>query len=339
MSRASRDRAVFTYIPEREFFFLIYWLPRPVLGTMKYKDYYQLLGVPRGASAEDIKKAYRRLARKYHPDVSKEPGAEEKFKDVNEAHDILGDPTKRAAYDQLGNYRPGQDFRPPPGWGGRAEGGADFAGMDFSDLFSQFFGGGHGGGSRRSQGFHPGHAPRGQDVEARLSVSLEDAFHGVEKQIDLPGAGDGRNIKLRVPAGTLPGKRLRLAGKGHVSRFGGHPGDLYLNIEIAPHPLYRLEGADICLDTPIAPWEAALGTSILVPTPGGNVRIRIPPGARGGQKLRLPGRGMPAPEGHGDFFAILQVVMPDQPNEAARALFRQLEKECAFDPRPAFPKA
>jgi curved DNA-binding protein len=305
---------------------------------MKYKDYYRILGVPHSASAEDIKKAYRRLARKYHPDVSKEVGAEEKFKDVNEAHEILGDAEKRAAYDQLGDYRPGQDFRPPPGWGGRGVGGSDYAGMDFSDLFSQFFSGDQGAGRRRAEGFRPGPSvPRGQDVEARLSLSLEEAFTGVEKQLDLPGVGGARNVRLRIPAGTLSGKRLRLAGKGQPSKFGERPGDLYLNIEIAPHARYRLEGADICLDTPIAPWEAALGTSFLVPTLSGNVRIKIPAGARGGQKLRLPGRGMPVSGSPGDFYVILQLVMPEKPSEAAKALFRQLEEECDFDPRPTFP--
>lgn len=303
---------------------------------MKYKDYYQILGVPRDANAEDIKKAYRRLARKYHPDVSKEALAEEKFKDVNEAHDILSDQEKRAAYDQLGYYQPGQDFRPPPGWGGHAGGDS---GGDFTDLFSQLFGGARAGGHRKSHGFRGGHAPRGQDVEARMVLTLEEAFHGVEKQISLDGSGGERSVKLRVPAGALPGKRLRLAGKGQASQFGGLAGDLYLNIEITPHSLYRLEGADIYLDTPITPWEAVLGTSLQVPTLTGDVRLKIAPGARSGQKLRLSGRGMPEVRDKGDFYVVLQIVVPPELTEEERALYEKLAALSRFEPRPGFSKA
>lgn len=299
---------------------------------MKYKDYYQILGVPRDASTEEIKKAYRRLARKYHPDVSQEAGAEEKFKEVNEANDVLSDKDKRAAYDQLGFYRPGQDFRPPPGWGerfGGGQGGAEFAGADFSDLFSQLFGGGG------SHGFRGRSAPKGHDVEASVSLTLEEAFHGVEKQIHVAGAG---TVRFRVPAGALPGKRLRLAGKGQTSPYGGHSGDLYLQIQIAPHNRYRLEGKDIFLDTPIAPWEAALGASLQVPTLTGNIRIKVPPGTRSGKKLRLPGKGMPARDGAGDFYVQIQMVLPTHLSEEAKALLQQLESVCEFDPRPDFPK-
>lgn len=307
---------------------------------MKYKDFYKILGMPRDAKAEDIKKAYRRLARKYHPDVSKEAGAEDKFKDVNEAHDILSDPEKRAAYDQLGYHRPGQDFRPPPGWGGRTGGGVggDFAGMDFSDLFSQLFGGAHSGGARRPQGFRGGNAPPGQDIEARLVLTLEEAFHGMEKQVNLSGPGSERTVKLRVPAGALPNKRLRLAGKGQLSQFGGPAGDLYLNIEIAAHSLYRLEGADIYLDAAILPWEAVLGTTLQVPTLKGNVRLKIAPGARSGQKLRLSGRGMPGAAESGDFYVMLQIVVPPETTEEERALYEKLAALSTFDPRPGFPK-
>lgn len=312
---------------------------------MKYKDYYQILGVPRGASAEEIKKAYRRLARKYHPDVSKEAGAEERFKEVNEANDVLSDPDKRAAYDQLGFYRPGQDFRPPPDWGARfggGGGGAEFGGgMDFSDLFSQLFGGGmgsmggHGGGA---QGFRGRGAPKGRDVEARITLTLEEAYHGVEKQVSLGSGGEGGTVRFRVPPGALPGKRLRLAGKGQASPYGGPRGDLFLDIQVAPHARYRLEGRDILLDTPIAPWEAALGCSLVVPTLNGNVRIRVQAGARSGQKLRLPGRGMPAKEGAGDFYVQLQMVLPSALSDEARELLKQLESSCNFDPRPDFPR-
>jgi len=304
---------------------------------MKYKDYYQTLGVARDAGKEEIKKAYRRLARKYHPDVSKEAGAEEKFKEVNEAHDVLSDPEKRAAYDQLGSaYRPGQDFRPPPGWGGGA--GGDFSGTDFSDLFSQIFAGRRQAGGGRRPGFRGAGAMPGQDVEASLTLSLEEAFHGVEKHLSLSSPHGNQDVKLRVPAGALPGKRLRVPGKGQRSPYGGPAGDLLLSIEIAPHPRYRLDGQDIYLDTPITPWEAALGTAITVPTMNGNVRLKVPAGARGGQKLRLSGRGMPAASGAGNFYVQLQVVLPPTVSDAERALYEQLAQLSDFDPRPDFPR-
>lgn len=306
---------------------------------MKYKDYYKILGVARDAKAEDIKKAYRRLARKYHPDVSKETGAEEKFKDVNEANDVLSDPEKRGAYDQLGYYQPGQDFRPPPNWGGRSGGGGagagDFSGMDFSDFFSQMFGAGQGG---QAGGAHrrPRPAPRGQDVEATLALTLEEAFHGCEKQIDLPSIGQS-SVKMRVAAGALPGQRLRLSGKGQPSSMGGAAGNLLLTLQIAPHALYRLEGKDIYLDTPIAVWEAALGTTLTVPTLSGNLRLKVPAAARSGQKLRLSGRGMPSSEGNGDFFVQLQIVLPPTLSDEERELYERLQSLSQFNPRPAFP--
>jgi curved DNA-binding protein len=307
---------------------------------MKYKDYYQILGVSRDAKTEDIKKAYRLLARKYHPDVSKETGAEDKFKDANEAHDILSDPGKRAAYDQLGNFRPGQDFRPPPGWGGRSarSAGGDFAGMDFSDLFSQLFGGSHPSATRHSHGARGGNPQQGKDVEVKLVLSLEEAFHGAEKQINLSGPSGERTIKLRVPAGVLPGKRLRLAGKGHSSQFGGPAGDLYLNIEISPHHQFRLEGPDIYLDMPIAPWEAALGATVIVPTLTGSVRVKVGAGSRSGQKLRLAQRGMPTPTGAGDFFVQLMIVVPPILEEDERQLYEKLSALSNFDLRPDFPR-
>lgn len=293
---------------------------------MKYKDYYQILGVARDASKEEIKKAYRRLARKFHPDVSSEASAEEKFKEVNEANEILSDAEKRAAYDQLGSYRPGQDFRPPPGWGG--------AGTDFSDLFSQLFGG-HKQAGRRHGGAG---MPPGQNVEASLTLTLEEAFQGVEKHLSLSAEQGTRDVKLRVPPGALPGKRLRVPGKGQRSPYGGAAGDLYLVIQIAPHPRYRLEGRDIFLDTPISPWEAALGTSITVPTLNGNVRVKVPAGSRSGHKLRLSGRGMPSADGAGNFYVQLQVVLPTSLSDAERALYEQLAGLSDFNPRPDFPK-
>ena len=306
---------------------------------MKYKDYYKILGVARDAKAEDIKKAYRRLARKYHPDVSKEAGAEEKFKDVNEANDVLGDPEKRSAYDQLGYYQPGQDFRPPPNWGGRsggASGAGDFSGMDFSDFFSQMFGGGMGG---QAGGAHrrPRTAARGHDVEATLTLTLDEAFNGCEKQVSVQGSAQS-SVKLRVPAGSLAGQRLRLSGKGQPSQMGGAAGNLLLTLQIAPHSLYRLEGKDIYLDTPIAPWEAALGATLTVPTLSGNLRLKVPVGARSGQKLRLSGRGMPSSEGNGDFFVQLQIVLPPTLSDEERELYERLQSLSQFNPRPSFPQ-
>jgi curved DNA-binding protein len=302
---------------------------------MKYKDYYKTLGVARDAKAEDIKKAYRRLARKYHPDVSKETGAEEKFKEVNEANDVLSDDEKRAAYDQLGYYQPGQDFRPPPDWAGRAGGFSGSA--DFSDFFAQMFGAGAGAemggrGHRRSRT-----PPRGQDVEATLTLTLEEAFHGCEKQITLSAASGQRSVKMRVPAGSLPGKRLRLAGKGQASPMGGAAGDLLLTLQISPHALYRLEGKDIYLDTPISPAEAALGCALTVPTLAGNLRLKVPAGARSGQKLRLTGRGMPASDGAGDFYVLLQIVLPPTLSDEERTLYERLQTVSSFNPRPTFP--
>jgi curved DNA-binding protein len=305
---------------------------------MKYKDYYKTLGIARDAKPEEIKKAYRRLARKYHPDVSKETGAEEKFKEVNEANDVLSDPEKRSAYDQLGYYQPGQDFRPPPGWGGPGggfSGRGDAAGMDFSDFFSQMFGAersaGMGGTGRRR-------APqRGQNIEATLSLTLDEAFHGCEKQINLAASGEQRSVKMRVPAGSMPGNRLRLAGKGHPSPTGGTAGDLLLTLQISPHALYRLEAKDIYLDMPITPWEAALGCTLTVPTLAGNLRLKVPVGARSGQKLRLTGRGMPAADGTGDFFVQLMIVLPPTLSDEEKALYERLQSLSSFNPRPTFP--
>lgn len=307
---------------------------------MKYKDYYKILGVERGAQADEIKKAYRKLARKYHPDVSKEPEAEERFKEVNEANDVLSDPEKRAAYDQLGSYQSGQEFRPPPGWGerfGGGFGGADMGGMDFSDMFAQMFGGMHGArGFGGAQGFRG--ATKGRDVEASLNIGLEEAFRGCERSLNLSEPRQAaRTVNVRIPAGALPGMRLRVPGKGGHGAHG-QAGDLYLNIEVAPHELYRLDGKDIVLETPIMPWEAALGTTITVPTLSGSVRLKVPAGARSGQKLRLAGKGMPSAKGAGNFYVLLQIVLPSEASEEEKKLYEQLRALSSFDPRPQFPK-
>lgn len=304
---------------------------------MKYKDYYQVLGVPRGAGADEVKKAYRRLARKYHPDVSKEKDAEERFKEVNEAYEVLGDEKKRAAYDQLGAYRSGQEFRPPPGWGaGFGQGAqADFGGMDLGDLFAQMFGMGAGrpGGAR---GFTGG--LRGRDIEATVRLTLEEAFNGVERSLHLAAPGQApRTVKVRIPAGVLPGRRLRVRGKGGPSMHG-ESGDLLLDIEVEPHPMFQLDGQDILLDLPVTPWEVATGVTVPVPTLAGAVRVRVPAGAKSGQKLRLPGRGMPGTEAKGDFYVVIRIVMPAELSAEELALYERLAGLSRFDPRPNFPR-
>lgn len=313
---------------------------------MKYKDYYQILGVGRDASQDDIKKAYRRLARKYHPDVSKEKGAEEKFKELGEAYEVLKDPEKRAAYDQLGSYRPGQDFRPPPDWEQQFAHGqqfGEFGGADLGDLFAELFGMGAGRRGRRAGG---GFASAGQDYETSLTISLEEALHGGERSLQVEVAeptAEGylvrvpRTVKIRIPKGATDGQKLRVPGKGGKGAHGGPSGDLYITISVQPHRLFRLSGHDIFLDVPLAPWEAALGASVEVPTLGGKVRLKVAPGAKGGQKLRIAGKGLPKPgSGHGDFFAVLQVVVPSQLDERERTLLEEWARVSSFNPRGHF---
>jgi curved DNA-binding protein len=306
------------------------------------------MGVPRTASQDEIKRAYRKLARKYHPDVSKEKDAEEKFKELQEANEVLKDPEKRAAYDQLGpDWRPGQDFRPPPDWGkgfehSRGPGGAGAG--DFSDFFSELFGerSPFGGGSSA------GHGPRGgrgfsapgQDHVARVEVDLEDAYRGGTRTIELRSpemTADGhvmvkpRTLRVSIPAGVTEGQQIRLAGQGSPGIGGGPHGDLFLEVTIRPHPLFKLEGRDVTLTLPVAPWEAALGETVAVPTLGGSVDMKLPAAARAGQKLRLRGRGLPG-NPPGDQFVLLKIVLPpDSPG--ARQLFEQMKRELPFDPR------
>ena len=315
---------------------------------MKYQDYYQILGVSRAASAEDIKKAYRRLARKYHPDVSKEAGAEERFKEVAEAYEVLRDPEKRAAYDQLGNnWRAGQEFRPPPGWQGGSKGpggspfGTGFGGREFSDFFESLFsnlGGGVGPGFGGARGFQ---SP-GQSQTVALEISLEEAYHGGNRslQLQLPERDASgrtsvrtRTLNVKIPAGVTTGQKIRLAGQGGPGVGGGPSGDLYLEVTIQPHSLYQLKGRDITLEMPLAPWEAALGCKVDVPTLGGPVTLSIPANARNGQQLRLRGRGLPGLP-PGDQLAVLRIVNPPADTEAARELFQRMARELPFDPRP-----
>lgn len=314
---------------------------------MKYRDYYQIMGLAREASQDEIKRAYRKLARKYHPDVSKEPDAEARFKELGEAYEVLKDPEKRAAYDRLGsNWRAGQDFRPPPDWDAGFEfSGPGFAGGgQFSDFFESLFGGAFG----RSAGFgpSPGHGgrqfhARGEDSHAKIAIDLEDAFRGATRSITLSHSERGmdgrprlaeRNLEVRIPKGVRQGQRIRLAGQGGAGMGHGAAGDLYLEVEFRPHPLYRVEGRDVYLDLPLAPWEAALGATVHAPTPDGPVALRIPPGSAAGRKLRLTGRGIPG-QPPGDFYAVLQIALPPADSKAARDLYERMAAELAFNPR------
>lgn len=290
---------------------------------MEYKDYYKTLGVARDASADDIKRAYRKLARKYHPDVSKEANAENRFKDVAEAYEVLKDADKRAAYDQLGsNWQAGQGFTPPPGWSAGGEFRGAPGGGGFSDFFDSLFGRGFGAepGARRAAGR--------DDQHAQIRITLEDAFHGSTRTVNLSQAdGRTRTLEVRIPKGVRAGQRIRLAGQG------GHGADLYLEIDFAPHRLYRLEGADLYLDLPVTPWEAALGATVKVPTLGGPVELTVPAGSQSGDKLRLRGRGLPAKPAPGDQYVVLKLVTPPARTEAARELYRRLAEEVPLDPR------
>ena len=308
---------------------------------MKYKDYYEILGVARDASADDIKTAYRRLARRYHPDVSKEPDAEEKFKEMAEAYETLKDPGKRAAYDELGRHAPGQDFRPPPDWGAHhAQGQGGFDDIDLADLFAGLAGrhARGGGGGRR-----PDRPLPGSDYEAVVRLSFEQAFHGAEIDLELAALewdADGgvrrvpHRVRTRIPRGVTDGEKLRVPGKGGKGVHGGPDGDLYLDIEVAAHPLYRVAGRDLYVDLPLAPWEAVLGTSVQLPTPGGVVTLKVPPGTRAGQQMRLSGRGMARGSGTaGHMYAIVRIEVPTVVDDRQRALWQQLADGASFNPR------
>lgn len=311
---------------------------------MKYKDYYAALGVAREASDAAIKSAYRKLAQKYHPDVTKDPKGEEKFKEVAEAYQTLKDPEKRAAYDRLGHHRPGQDFRPPPDWerefSARGFGASEQA--DLGELFEQLFGtmGGRGHGPRDGRG---GFAMPGQDFEAAVHITLEEAARGTEVKLDLsiPEAGpDGRlrrepkEVTVRIPKGVTDGQKLRVPGKGGSGLNGGPAGALYLAIVLRPHPLFKTSGHDLYLDLPVAPWEAVLGASVEIPTLEGKVRLKIPAGARAGQQFRLGGRGLPRPRGGaGDLYAVLQIATPSAMSPRERELYEDLARESTFNPR------
>src|SRR5690554_81241 len=312
---------------------------------MDFKDYYAVLGVSESASPEEIKKSYRKLARKYHPDVSKEDNADEKFKDLGEAYEVLKDPEKRAEYDQLRKYGAQADgsFQPPPGWQSASGfGGGGYTDADsrqFSDFFEQMFGGGPGPGAG---GFRQNMRMRGEDVHARLALFLEEVFNGTEKQVsfavheaDEHGRVIARQktLNVKIPAGMREGQHLRLKGQGSPGFGGAAPGDLLIEIELAPHPLFSVEGRDVVVTVPVAPWEAALGATITVPTVGSKVNVKVPKGTSSGRKFRLKGKGLPGKH-PGDQIIILQIVIPEQHSAEAEKLYEQLaEAEKAFNPR------
>ena len=305
---------------------------------MEYKDYYAALGVARTASEDEIKKAYRKLVRKYHPDVSKEPDADARTKELNEAYGVLSDPEKRAAYDELGKggYRAGQEFRPPPDWGSSFEG-------DPSDFFSDLFA--HVGGRRRGAGGGAAFRMRGDDSHAAIQIDLQDAYNGAQRTLSLripEMDGQGRvvtrekTLNLNIPKGVTEGQQLRLSGQGQAGAGGGEPGDLYLEISFSASTVYRMEGRDVYENVPVAPWEAMLGGEIEVITPSGRVTVTVPTKSQSGRKLRLKGRGIPAPASGGtagDLYLILDVVLPPADTDKARELYQQMARDMPFNPR------
>lgn len=307
---------------------------------MEFKDYYKTMGVERNATQDEIKRAYRKLARKYHPDVSKEKDAEVRFKEVGEAYEVLKDTEKRAAYDQLGaNYKGGQEFRPPPNWDSgfefRGGGGNGGEGADFSDFFSSLFGSQFGGGAQRAS-----RQAKGEDHHARILISLEDAYRGATRAITLRvPAVDAqghvitteRLLNVAIPKGIREGQHIRLTGQGSAG-IDGKAGDLYLQVEFQPHSFYRVDGRDIHLELPVAPWEAALGATVKVPTLGGVVELKIPEGSGSGRKMRLKGRGLPGNPA-GDCYVILTIALPAANTETAKALYQKMAQELDFNPR------
>jgi curved DNA-binding protein len=304
-----------------------------------YRDYYEVLGVPRGAGDEEIRSAYRKLAREYHPDVNKDPGADDRFKEISEAYEVLRDPEKRERYDRLGaNWKAGEDVSDAAGFGGRGRGAqGDFGGVrmdfgdgDFSDFFEGFFGrrrADPGGGS----GFD-GFSMRGGDREAMLEVTLEEAARGGKRRVSL---ADGGDFEVRIPIGVRDGQKIRLAGQGGEGAGGGPPGDLYLRVRVKPHPRFSLEGDDLVVELPVAPWEAALGATVPVPTlDRGVARVKLPAGSSSGRRLRLRGEGMPRPGARrGDLYAVARIVVPKRLEQRERELFEELAAVSRFDPR------
>jgi curved DNA-binding protein len=307
---------------------------------VKYKDYYEIMGVQRGASAEEIKTAYRKLARKYHPDVSKEPDAEERFKELGEAYEVLRDPEKRAAYDELGaNWKAGQEFRPPPDWnqqGFSRDFGQGAEGADFSDFFAHIF-----GERGAAHGFGRTRQAHGNHAFAHMRIPLEDAFGGATRQlnieyseIDTNGRPQRRHrkINVKIPAGVVDGQQIRLSGQGEPGFGGGPAGDLFIEIRIEPHHLFSQTGRDVSLELPVTPWEAALGATVRVPTLAGPVEMKIPAGSQAGKQLRLRGRGLPGSP-PGDQTVVLKIVTPPADTPERKALYEKMATSMAFDPR------
>jgi len=322
---------------------------------VRYKDYYETLGVSRTASDADIKKAFRKLAREFHPDVAKDKKkAEEKFKEINEAYEVLSDPTKRKRYDELGaNWKSGAEFRPPPGWesfaGGRGFRGAGpggqehefhFDGTGFSDFFEQLFGsmnrgGMRGGGFAGQPGFEgEDFASRGRDIEGDIMVTLEEAMRGSVRAVSVQHNSRKETYQVKIPPGVTEGQRLRIAGRGEAGTGGASAGDLFLRVRLAKHPEFQVEDHNLVYEAEVAPWEAVLGANISVPTIDGRVNIKIPPSTQNGQKLRVRGRGLPLRTGgNGDLIVVARVEVPTNVTESERKLWEQLAKESAFRPR------
>ncbi|WP_028579708.1 DnaJ C-terminal domain-containing protein [Desulfogranum japonicum] len=311
---------------------------------MEYKDYYQILGVERDATQDKIKQAYRKLARKYHPDINKEAGAETKFKEIGEAYEVLKDPEKRTAYDKFGsNWKNGQDFTPPPNWDAGFEfSGADYTGSDasgFSDFFEALFGQSQFGGTRRH---YTSYRMKGEDSHAKILLDLRDAFHGSKQTITLSRAemhADGRvvtvphTLHVAIPKGIIEGQRIRLEGQGTPGIGGGPAGDLYLEIAFREDPFFHAEKRDIHLSLPVTPWEAALGATVTIPTLGGNVQMKIPAGSQGGKKLRLKDKGLCSQNKTGDQIVTLRVVVPAAVTEEQKALYRKMAQLMPVNPR------
>ncbi len=312
---------------------------------MKYKDYYAVLGVDKTATVDEIKRAYRKLARKYHPDLNKDANAEEKFKEIGQANDVLSDPEQRAAYDQMGqNYQAGQDFTPPPGW----DQGFEFTGRpgdqqtgqeDFSDFFSDLFNKARR--TQQSEHRQPEFNAKGQDHHARIAIDLEDSFTSAKRRITLkmPELDPNGHVVLRqknlavpIPKGVREGQNIRLKKQGAPGYGRGEAGDLFLEIEFKPHKLYHAQGSDLYLDLPVTPWEAALGGKVKVPTPGGVVDLNIPANSKQGRKMRLKGRGIPS-KPPGDLYVTLQIALPPADNAKAKELYKTMAKELNFNPR------
>ncbi|MEE9492017.1 MAG: DnaJ C-terminal domain-containing protein [Gammaproteobacteria bacterium] len=318
---------------------------------MEFKDYYAVFGVKRDASQDEIKRVYRKLARKFHPDVSKEADAEVKFKELGEAYEVLKDPEKRAAYDQLGkNWKTGEDFNPPPDWDAgfefRGGGYTEADAAAYSDFFDSLFGQGFAGSQSSQAGrTHTGYHAQGEDHHAKVLIDLEDAYRGASRGITLRSPEVDRQgrvitrertLNVKIPKGVRQGQRIRLSGQGSPGIGEGRSGDLYLEIEFNPHSVYRVEGRDVYLDLPITPWEAALGASVKVPTPNGALDMKIPAGtgtsAGSGRKLRLKGRGIPG-KPPGDLYVMPQITVPAADTDSAKDLFRKMEQELAYNPR------